>query len=82
MEKYQLYIDGKFQDASSKKTFESLNPATEEPWALVAEAETEEGIRKYKTHLVETELPGASRRHAGINQCHDDQNERGGICFM
>ena len=42
MEKYQLYIDGKFQDSSSKKTFESLNPATEEPWALVPEAETED----------------------------------------
>ncbi len=42
MEKYQLYIDGKFQDSSSNKTFESLNPATEEPWALVAEAETED----------------------------------------
>ena len=42
MEKYQLYIDGKFQDSSSKKTFESLNPATEEPWAIVSEAETED----------------------------------------
>ncbi|MBU93828.1 MAG: carnitine dehydratase, partial [Chloroflexi bacterium] len=42
MEKYQLYINGKFQDASSKRTFESLNPATEEPWALVAEAQTED----------------------------------------
>ena len=27
---------------SPKNTFESLNPATEEPWALVAEAQTED----------------------------------------
>jgi acyl-CoA reductase-like NAD-dependent aldehyde dehydrogenase len=35
MEKYQLYIDGKFSDAESGETRPTINPATEEPIALV-----------------------------------------------
>lgn len=35
MEKYQMYIDGKFVDASSGKTRPTYNPATEEPIAEV-----------------------------------------------
>ena len=29
MQKYQMYINGKFVDAASKKTFEVFDPATE-----------------------------------------------------
>lgn len=36
MEKYQLYIDGKFVDSSTCETRPSINPATEEPIAQVA----------------------------------------------
>ena len=42
MEHYKLYIDGKFVDSTSNKTFESTNPATEEPWATIAEAKSED----------------------------------------
>ena len=42
MEHYKLYIDGKFVDSTSNKTFESINPATEEPWATIAEAKSED----------------------------------------
>ena len=35
---YQLYIDGAFCDAEGGKTFESVNPATGEAWALMPEA--------------------------------------------
>ena len=42
MEHYKLYINGKFIDSSSNKTFESINPATEEPWATIAEAKSED----------------------------------------
>jgi aldehyde dehydrogenase (NAD+) len=38
MEKYQLFIDGKFVDAESGETCPSFNPATEEPIAQVARA--------------------------------------------
>ena len=42
MEHYKLYINGKFIDSSSNKTFESINPATEEPWATIAEAQSQD----------------------------------------
>ena len=38
MENYKLYINGEFVDSSSKKTFESIDPSTEKPWATIAEA--------------------------------------------
>jgi acyl-CoA reductase-like NAD-dependent aldehyde dehydrogenase len=34
-----LLVGGKFQDASSGRTFTTVNPATEEPLAEVAEAD-------------------------------------------
>ena len=36
--KYDLFIDGKFQTPASKKYFKTINPATEEVIAEVAEA--------------------------------------------
>jgi aldehyde dehydrogenase (NAD+) len=38
MQEYKLYIDGKFCDAEGGKTADSINPATEEPWARIARA--------------------------------------------
>src|SRR5699024_4809055 len=35
MIKFQQYIDGTFEDAEN--SFESLNPATEQPWAIMPE---------------------------------------------
>ncbi|MBZ5753548.1 aldehyde dehydrogenase family protein [Metabacillus rhizolycopersici] len=42
MKHYKLFIDGKWVDALSGKTFESLNPATGEVNAVVAEAGRED----------------------------------------
>ena len=42
MEHYKLYINGKFIYSSYNKTFESINPATEEPWATIAEAQSQD----------------------------------------
>lgn len=41
-EKYQLFIDGRWVDSLSGRTFESLNPATDEVNAVVAEAGPED----------------------------------------
>ena len=30
---YKMYIDGEWIDSESKKTFETLNPENNEPWA-------------------------------------------------
>ncbi|MFT5657652.1 MAG: acyl-CoA reductase-like NAD-dependent aldehyde dehydrogenase [Gammaproteobacteria bacterium] len=38
LKKYQMYIDGQWVDAEGDKTFESMNPATGESWALIPEA--------------------------------------------
>lgn len=40
--KYQLFIDGRWVDSISGRTFESLNPATDEVNAVVAEAGPED----------------------------------------
>ena len=42
MDHYKLYINGKFVDSTSNRTFESVNPSTEEPWAIIAEAQSED----------------------------------------
>ena len=42
MEKYKLYINGKFENSVSNKSFESFDPTTEEPWASIAEAQAED----------------------------------------
>ena len=38
LKKYQMYIDGQWVDAENNKTFETLNPENNEPWAIVPEA--------------------------------------------
>jgi len=42
MEKYKLYINGKFENSVSNKSFKSFDPTTEEPWAIIAEAQKED----------------------------------------
>ncbi|HEX9645991.1 MAG TPA: aldehyde dehydrogenase family protein, partial [Alphaproteobacteria bacterium] len=36
MQRFQMYIDGKFSDAASGEWFETQNPYTGKTWALVA----------------------------------------------
>jgi aldehyde dehydrogenase (NAD+)/betaine-aldehyde dehydrogenase len=38
LKEYKMYIGGKWVDAEDKKTFESLNPENNVPWAIVPEA--------------------------------------------
>ena len=38
LKEYKMYINGSWVDAENKKTFESLNPENNEPWAIVPEA--------------------------------------------
>ncbi len=40
MEKFQLYIDGAFCDAEGGAFFESCDPSTDEPWAVMPAATT------------------------------------------
>ncbi len=55
---FQLFIDGKWQPAKDGKTAETINPATEEPWATVAVADRED---------IEKAVAAAKRAHdAGV----------------
>lgn len=39
---FKLYIDGEWMDSASGESFESLNPATAEPWAVIPAAGEED----------------------------------------
>ncbi len=45
MKTYQMYIDGAWTDAASKETFESKNPYTGAPWALIPRGQQEDANR-------------------------------------
>ena len=38
LKKYKMFIDGQWVDSDTKKTFETLNPENNKPWAVVPEA--------------------------------------------
>ena len=38
LKQYKMFIDGEWVNSESKKTFETLNPETNKPWAVVPEA--------------------------------------------
>ena len=48
LKQFQMYIDGVWTDAEKGATFESLNPATAQPWALMpkaSEADVDRAVR-------------------------------------
>ena len=48
MKRFQLYIDDEFVDAEERRVFESIDPSTEEPWALIPAAsasDTDRAVR-------------------------------------
>src|SRR5690348_9822851 len=76
MNEYELYIDGQFCDAASGKTADSINPATEEPWARIARAgakDTERAIAAARKAFDEGPWPrmSAGDRKRIINQIAD-----------
>ena len=58
MQKYQMYIDGKYVDSASGKWFDSYNPYTGEPWAQIAQGNAEDTDRAVRAaHKAYTEGP-------------------------
>lgn len=45
MKKYQMYIGGKWEDPASGEWFETMNPYTAEPWALIPRGNAEDAAR-------------------------------------
>ena len=48
LKKYQMFIDGQWVDSDAKKTFETLNPENNKPWAVVPEASANDVDRAVK----------------------------------
>lgn len=80
MEKYLLYINGEFRDSSDGKTFDAVNPATEEIFATVSQATIEDArsavdaARKAFDSGVWSELPKEERSRI-LKQVVDKINE-------
>src|SRR5437762_9341393 len=81
MQEYRLYIDGEFCDAEGAKTAESINPATEEPWARIARAsrkDTQRAIAAARRAFDEGPWPRTSPadRKKVLNQIADGLEAR------
>jgi (Z)-2-((N-methylformamido)methylene)-5-hydroxybutyrolactone dehydrogenase len=48
LKQYKMFIDGEWVDSENKKTFETLNPETNKPWAKVPEASAKDVDRAVK----------------------------------
>ena len=42
LKEYKMFIDGEWVDSENKKTFKTLNPENNEPWAVVPEASSKD----------------------------------------
>ena len=68
MKEYQLYIDGKFCEASDGNRFESVNPATGEVWATApaaTEADVDRAVRGARRALVQGDWPAMTATQRG-----------------
>jgi acyl-CoA reductase-like NAD-dependent aldehyde dehydrogenase len=48
LKQYKMFIDGEWVESENKKTFETLNPETNKPWASVPEASAKDVDRAVK----------------------------------
>src|SRR5208337_746139 len=61
MQKYQVYINGASADPSSNQWFESYNPFTGEPWALIPQSNEEDVDKAVRSaHAALTQGPWAA----------------------
>jgi acyl-CoA reductase-like NAD-dependent aldehyde dehydrogenase len=84
LKRYRTYIDGKWVDAASGKTFETFDPYTGDPWALIPECEkadvdiaVEAASQAFESGpwslLTQTARGKALRRIAGLIEKHAEQ---------
>ncbi len=48
LKEYKMFINGEWVDSDTKKTFETLNPENNKPWAIVPEASAKMLIKQLK----------------------------------
>ena len=68
LKEYQTYIDGKWCDAASGKKFQTHDPYTGEPWALIPECDAKDADRAYTPG---GPMPKEFRGHLTINVSKD-----------
>ena len=67
---YQMFIDGAWVDAEDGHSFESLNPSTGEPWAMIPEATAGDVDRAVRAaHRAFTEGPWATMTPTERGRC-------------
>ena len=59
LKKYKMFINGEWVNSDTEKTFETLNPENNKPWAVVPEASASDVDRAVKAaqHAFEGEWP-------------------------
>ena len=62
LQEYQTYIDGKWVDAASGKKFQTFDPYTGEPWALIPECDKADADRAVRSRLRARSRAGRGRR--------------------
>ena len=67
LKEYKMFIDGEWVNSESKKSFKTLNPETNEPWALVPEASAKDVDKAVKAaqKAFEDEWPKLFPRERG-----------------
>src|SRR5437867_13117260 len=78
---YQMYIDGQRVDAASRECFESDNPYTGKPWALIPRGtakDVDRAVGAARKAFTSGEWPklNASRRGAPLRRPGDLASER------
>ncbi|MBR1175233.1 aldehyde dehydrogenase [Bradyrhizobium sp. KB893862 SZCCT0404] len=76
VKKYQMYIGGKWEDPSSGAWFETLNPYTAEPWALIPRGNADDAARAVQAahramHVGEWPKLSATQRGALMRKLGD-----------
>ena len=57
LKQYKMFIDGEWGDSDTKKTFETLNPENNKPWAVVPEASANDVDRAVTVSYTHLTLP-------------------------
>ena len=63
LKKYKMFINGEWVDSENKKTFKSLNPENNEPWAEAPEASEKDVDKAVKSaqKALAMQTPSAQR---------------------
>ena len=74
LKQYKMFIDGEWVDSDTKKTFETLNPENNKPWAVVPEASANDVDRAVKAaqKAFEGEWPKMLARDRAVLSLEDE----------